>query len=310
MERDSDLGQRKVVELDRGLFLVHYKSAGDEAAPKVVVAAAPGHEERLQIFTHPDSDSHTLWEPNTSLVVQATEPATLQVEVIPAYPNGSRVAAVRIEPVRQGQPRLQVSVDESTESAIDRAIDEITPNVGDIRILGHVAGIGDVIVIPNQWVAGPSAPSRIEGIAIEWPRRPSGIELRYAVKSGAAQIPSGNLVGPGEFAGTRGRALPLTGIILELSGELSDKYQLSAEAIFLNSPVMRVLGKRVTLSGPTGREPVVGLRLNVEPIEQRAPVQATFREAPARSAAPAPVAKPPAASRVRVFRSRANQDAS
>jgi hypothetical protein len=33
MERDADLGQRKVVELDRGLFLVHYKSAGDEAAP-------------------------------------------------------------------------------------------------------------------------------------------------------------------------------------------------------------------------------------------------------------------------------------
>lgn len=307
MERDADLGQRKVVELDRGLFLVHYKSAGDEAAPKVVVAAAPGHEERLQIFTHPDSDSPTLWEPNTSLVVQASEPASLQVEVIPAHPGGSRVAAVRIEPIRQGQPHAGVSVKETVEKPIDQ-----TPlNVEDIRVLGHVAGIGDVTVIPNQWVAGPSAPSRIEGIAIEWPRRPTGIELRYAVKSGAAQTPPGNAVSTGEFAGTRGRALPLTGIILELSGELSDKYQLSAEAIFLNSPVMRVVGKRVSLSGPTGREPVVGLRLNVEPIEQRAPVQATVREVPAaRSSAVAPAAKPPSASRVRVFRSRAKQDAS
>jgi hypothetical protein len=304
MERDADLGQRKVVELDRGLFLVHYKSAGDETAPKVVVAPAPGHEERLQIFTHPDSDSHTLWEPNTSLVVQASEPASLQVEVIPAHPGGSRVAAVRIEPIRQGQPHAGVSIKETAE----RPVEQAPLNVDDIRILGHVAGIGDVTVIPNQWVAGPSAPSRIEGIAIEWPRRPSGVELRYAVKSGATQ--PGNAVSTGEFAGTRGRALPLTGIILELSGELSDKYQLSAEAIFLNSPVMRVLGKRVTLSGPTGREPVVGLRLNVEPIEQRAPVQATVREMPARSAAVPPVAKPPSASRVRVFRSRAKQDAS
>jgi hypothetical protein len=307
MERDADLGQRKVVELDRGLFLVHYRSAGDEAAPKVMVAAAPGHEERVQIFTHPDSDSHTLWEPNTSLVVQASEPASLQVEVIPAHPGGSRVAAVRIEPIRQGQPHAGVSVKQTAE----RPVEQPPLNVDDIRILGHVAGIGDVTVIPNQWVAGPSAPSRIEGIAIDWPRRPSGIELRYAVKAGAAQTPPGNAVSTGEFAGSRGRALPLTGIIFELSGELSDKYQLSAEAIFLNSPVMRVLGKRVTLSGPTGREPVVGLRLNVEPIEQRAPMQATVREMPARSAAVAPVAKPPSAtSRVRVFRSRAKQDAS
>jgi len=38
-------------------------------------------------------------------------------------------------------------------------------------------------------------------------------------------------------------------------------FRLVAEAIFLGSPVMRMTGKRGVLSGPTGREPLVGLRL-------------------------------------------------
>jgi hypothetical protein len=303
MARDTDPAQRKVVELDRGMFLVQYKSAGDSAqAPKVVVTPASGHERRVQIFTDTDTEPGTLWEPDTSLVVKISQQATLNVEVIPQQANGSRIAAVRIEPLRQGNPWAAASRGGSENSEL---------NLDEIRILGHVAGIGDVIVSPNQWLAGPSAPSRIEGIAVEWPGQPSGVNLRYAVKAGAGQGPIGQMVGLGEFAGTRGRALPLTGLVLEISGDLSDGYQLSVEAIFLSSPVMRVTGRRVVLSGPTGREPIVGLRLRIEPIEQAAAPKALVREPPAtRSAAVPPAAKAPSSSRVRVFRSRVKQDAS
>jgi hypothetical protein len=304
MARDNDLGQRKKVELDRGMFLIQYKSAGDSAdAPKVVVTPASGHERRMQIFTDSNTEPGTLWAPETSLVVKTSQPATLNVEVVPRQANGSRVAAVRIEPIRQGAPWTA-----ATAPAV-RSSDDSELNLEEIRILGHVAGIGDVIVSPNQWLAGPSAPSRIEGIAVEWQGQPSGINLRYAVKAGAGQGPLGQMVGTGEFAGTRGRALPLTGLVLEISGELSDDYQLSVEAIFLSSPVMRVTGKRVVLSGPTGREPIVGLRLRIESIEQPAAAQAAIREpAPTRSAAVPPAAKAPSSSRVKVFRSRAKQD--
>jgi hypothetical protein len=255
------------------------------------VFAAPGHERQIQISTHPDSDPNTLWHPNTSLVVRANAAATLHVQVLPARVNGSRNAAVRIEPIHQG------NANETIDSSED------LPDLDQIRVLGHVAGIGDVMVGADEWIAGPSAPSRIEGLSIEWPQQ-SGIELRYAVKSGSTQM--GKMVAAGEFAGTRGRAMPLTGLILELSGKFSDAYQIAADAIFLSSPTMRVIGKRVVLSGPTGREPLVGLRFRIESIEQEpaAVPPAKPERGATRDVAPTTPAKPSSAGKVRVFRSR------
>lgn len=296
MARETITGQHKEVDLNRGLFLISYKSADDEGSPPLVkIFPAPGHEGQIQIITHPDADPNTLWQPNTSLVVRASTAAKLHVEVIAGRPNGSRNAAVRIEPINQGQ---------SSEPAY---LDSDLLDLDQVRILGHVAGIGDVVVGPDQWIAGPAAPSRIEGVAIEWPPQ-AGLQLRYAVKSGSS--PTGKLVEAGEFAGTRGRAMPLTGLILELSGPWSDAYQVAADAIFLSSPTMRVIGKRVVLSGPTGREPLVGLRIRLESAEQEPAAMLPARPKPAAQVTVSTVKiddKPPSSGRVRVFRSRAKQ---
>jgi hypothetical protein len=104
--------------------------------------------------------------------------------------------------------------------------------------------------------------------------------------------------------------MPLTGLILELSGKLSDAYQIAADAIFLSSPTMRVIGKRVVLSGPTGREPLVGLRIRVESIEQEPATAAPAiaeRDVQSNVSASKSETKPRSSGRVRVFRSRAKQ---
>lgn len=296
MPNETNGSELKEVELNRGLFLVHYKSAEDTASPPhVKVFPAPGHERQIQITTHPDSDPNTLWHPNTSLVVKANAIATLHVEVLPGRVNGSGVAAVKIEPITQGKAAETVHLSGS-----------YLPDIHSIKILGHVAGLGDVVVAADQWIAGPSAPSRIEGLAVEWAKH-TGLQLRYAVKS---RTQTGKMTEAGVFAGTRGQAIPLTGLILELLGELSGDYQLTADAIFLNSPTMRVSGKSIVLSGPTGREPLVGLRLSVEQIEKRSTAKLPARSAPGADASTVPVrsiTKTPSAGRVRVFRSRNRQ---
>jgi hypothetical protein len=71
-----------------------------------------------------------------------------------------------------------------------------------------------------------------------------------------------------------------------------------AEAVFLGSPVTRGRGEKLTLAGPTGREPLVGIRLAIETI---AVTSQSKSEQP-----PAPRPNPPAG-RVRVFRSSANK---
>jgi hypothetical protein len=290
----SDPGDVKTVNVDRGLFLVEYESADDGAfPPEVAVAAAPGHEGRVDIITHPDGDGRTLWRPDTALVVRALEPAVLRVTVQPSRPSGSRTAAVKIVPIGQGAQQ---------GAALD---------LDQVQLLGHVAGIGDVRVALGEWIGGPHAPSRIEGLALQWPQLPQGLELRYAVKAGGGQMPAGKMAVSGEYVGTRGRALPLTGLMVELSGPRSRDHELAVDAIFLSQPAMRANGKRLVLSGPTGREPLVGLRLALQPVAAQALPAASE---PAR-AEPAPAieqtrpsaARAPQPGRVRVFRSGARQ---
>ena len=287
MER---VNQRKSVRINRGIFLVRYASANDEPMPPKITVS-PDQTQNISLVLHPDHHEGALWRPGSCLVVQALEPGTLSIEVTPIQKNGSAAATVKIEPLTQGEP-LSGWPSRKNPSSCD---------LGDFRVLGHIASIGDVVVNASQWLAGPSAPSRIEGIAIEWPGKPKDLVLRYSVKTAKPQAVSGRVFELGSFAGTRGKALPIIGLMLEMSGPGAANVEFTTEAIFLGAPAMRMTGTRVTAAGPTGREPLVGLRLGIE---------ATDAVSAAAKFLPRPVANMPSvlpSSRVRVFRSRASQ---
>jgi hypothetical protein len=282
--------QRKSINVDRGIFLVRYASAVDEAMPpKITVSPDQVSRENLSLVLHPDHKSAVLWHPGSCLVVRALSSGTLSIDVTPIQKGGSSTATVRIEPLTQGDAPLALP---QPINRIDDARD-----FTDFRVLGHVASVGDVVVSANQWLGGPIAPSRIEGIAIEWPGKPSDLVLRYAVKTAKPQTVSGRMFEPGSFAGTRGKALPIVGVMLEMSGSDASNIKLTAEAIFLGAPAMRLTGPRITASGPTGREPLVGLRLGVEAASNVTGTQ----QRPSAQVPPRP------SNRVRVFRSRTSQ---
>jgi hypothetical protein len=214
-----------------------------------------------------------LSEPGTALAVRTTSPTRLLIEVSPTDEDGSTAATVKVEALNAG-PQVDVPVrDRIADGGQD-------PFAGrSIRLRAHVAGIGDVVAAPQEWVAGPAAPSRIEGMAIEWEGRPPGLGLRYAVKSQGSDV--SRLAETGAFVGTRGRALPVTGLVLELSGDAAGEHELVVEALFLGAPVTRTTGRRITVSGPTSREPLVGLRLDVvrreEAVEPSVPTSGKTR---------------------------------
>jgi hypothetical protein len=295
MNPATDLDQTKTVDLDRGLFLVQYHSAEDlRAPPRVQITPAEGSEDKVEFILHPDATDPTLWQPETALVVRAVAQAQLQVRVMSSRPQGSRAATVRVEPIRPGQPYRDHETDASPPTLVEA-----------MRIVGHVAGIGDVVAGPGVWVAGPAAPSRIEGIAIQWPRKPNDLDIRYAVRFPGQQGGAPNMVPLGAFTGTRGRALPITALILEVAGRTD--VQFVAEALFLNSPILKVKGTRIALTGPTGREPMIGLRINLETLSLADPILAAPSIANRAPKQPAPsqgTRKAGATTRVKVFRSR------
>lgn len=286
--------QSKVVDVAKGLLLVRYATADDEKRPpKVHVVVNPRHSKNIELILSPEHDDAMLWQPGSCLVVRASRPGQLFVEVIPIEDGGSRAATVKIETLSQGEAIVPVrrGVDADVDDDIDAYADS-----GQLSLLGHVAGIGDVLARPDQWIAGPASPARIEGLSIDWPGKPDDIDIRYAVKLARPHTVSGRMMELGGYAGTRGRALPIVGITLELSGPGASDFRFAAEAAFLGAPVTRVTGNRIDVSGPTGREPLVGFRLRLDEIN--VPLQPL----------PGPVAaKARSSGRVRVFRSRAAQ---
>ena len=287
--RMNEAEQHKVLSLDRGLFFINYKSAEDSVSPpRVIVAPANGHERHMEIILHPDATEPTLYKPNSGLVVRVNTPATLQVQVQPTRPGGSRSAIVRVEQIQAG--RIPAAMDSASGPGPHAATEGL-------KVLGHVAGRGDIVVGPNAWIAGPDAPSRVEGVALEWPDKPLSVDIRYAVQLANGQTGSGRMVPLGAYAGTRGRALPLTGVVLEMSG--TDELRFVAEAGFLNAPTLRAVGRRVVLSGPTNREPLVGIRIGIE-RNATAEVAATPAPPPSRKSSGS-------SPRVRVFRSQQRQ---
>ena len=88
--------------------------------------------------------------------------------------------------------------------------------------------------------------------------------------------------------------MPIVGVRFELSGTQASALEFEIEAFFLGSNAVRMAGKRLQASGPTGREPLVGLKVGLR------------RLAKGDEAAPAaPMnAAVQGSNRVRIFRSR------
>lgn len=146
-------------------------------------------------------------------------------------------------------------------------------DLGTLRLCGHLAVRGDVGAAAGEWLGGPELPSRIEGFAVEWPGMPADLAFGYAVRSIGPDRTHGAPAGIGQFVGTRGRGLPLTGVVFEIGGSRSRGLVIVAEAAFLAAARVRAAGRRVSLAGPSGREPLVGLRLTLAaaPLSRVAP---------------------------------------
>jgi hypothetical protein len=285
--------KQQPLDLSKGLFLIRYEAADDPGRPpKITLSAGPSRNADLQFILPPGVTDPVMWSPGASIVARAEGNSQLIVEV---SSNGSLGAKIQAIPLL---------TDPSGLSAEE--IDQV-PDISGIKVLGHLSGRGDTVVPAGEWLGGPMSPSRIEGIGIDWANKPRQFNLNYSVRVGGGNASTATeLSEVGTFSGTRGRALPLVGATFEVSGASSEGFHIVADAIFLGSPQMRVMGRRVVLSGPSGREPLVGLRLQISAIEAPALVRSptVLESAPAPSTAPQNLVSKSGTSRVRVFRSK------
>ena len=264
----NDLRAVSSLYVERGLFALRYVSANVGVDwPNAEIFISEDMQGRIRLVAAPGAAPGHLAAPGSCCVVLAEAPGVLRVGLRPAHEGGSLEAVIKLEPLDTAvSTEGSTAHDEPTEPiAYQTPQPSRSPQVAfaGLRMIAHVARRGDIEIAAGDWAAGPAAPASIEGIEIaqtgaSTPR----IEIQ-ALSSGPNQNWT-PWTGPGTFVGTRRRAQPLVGLRVRLAGQDTDRWVLSAEAMFLGSALIQREGKDIELIGSFGADPMVGLRLGLK----------------------------------------------
>lgn len=292
---EGALEREATIDVSRGLYILRYLSGvALGASPVAMARPAPGSEPFVEVISAPGILTGFLSYPGECLVVRAERVGKLLVRVMRQSAAESFDASFRLEPVfgaeRSAAPVLAGAPETASASPQSGGGQKFT-------LLAHVSRRGDVEVRAGEWVAGPNAPSAIEGLEI---RGALGSGLRIEIQPLVSTTPLRWLdwAAPGGFAGSRGRALPLAGLRLRLAGDDASRFVLSADALFLGSAILSKRGREIELVGAASGDPLVGLRLDLAPE--------AFAVAGNIDHAGAAIAPQRVEPRVRVFRAAAN----
>ena len=270
-DRDSSL------LVARGLYVLRYQSGGgSDDHPVALVKPAAGFEKTIQIMSAPGGVEGWLDRPGAAVLVRAEDNGKIQIGVRRSGANGSLDAAFRLEsvsvpPEDKRDPTGANVTAKSPPRISPLGLSSATKGPEGALLLAHVSRRGDLSVRANEWAGGPEAPGRIEGLAILGLGL-DGVQAEAQVLPGLRSATWSAWTGEGVFAGTRGHNQPLAGVRLRLAGDRAQHFILRVEALFLGSAVMSQRGREVECVSGTGRDPLVGLRIEICP-ERRASVR-------------------------------------
>jgi hypothetical protein len=294
----------RTIRVAQGLFVLRYVSSrAGLNSPVVAVSASSGSG--VQVIG-PSDENANLASPGDALVIKAARDSFITVSVTPSIPNGSRDAELVLERVSTSVRRL-----EKAEMMLDQPKAHVgSQALGDLEILAHVARRGDVLVRAGEWVCGPQVPMAIEGLELRWNNKPSGVDIVSRATVNARSHHELPEQPTGKFLGTRGRAAPITSLAMTLVGPGSSGLSLKCDALFLGLSVKTVSGRSCEVSGTTGHEPLVGLRVVLMSALDKAADQSLKLMRAQQTKSPPSMVVPALAERtgrVRIFRRQTEQ---
>lgn len=256
--RTSPVAARgRVVPIPEGITVLRYASAEDPASPPSVTVRPVDPSAKIEFIAAPGQPLDTLTAPGMVLVIRAQSASELSVVVKPMPGSHSAAAELKLERLISGDiPIKQIP-------ALLQQPSQLT-QPSSFKVLAHVAGRGDVVVPEGTWIAGPQLPAQIEGLQFQWTGKPADTDIECIATVGTRSMQRLPARRSAEFVGTRGRGLPITALGISLRGGDDQSLGLRVEALFLGAPLVSKNGREISLSGPTGREPLVGLRVSLD----------------------------------------------
>jgi DNA end-binding protein Ku len=140
---------------------------------------------------------------------------------------------------------------------------EPVPGPQDIgtEILLHIMGLGDRRYVEPGWAGNPGSRRQIEALSIR-PRdglTASAIEFRVFAQEGRATA----WVSNGNYAGTRGRNLPLTGFAVRPVNDLGGRLEIAYEGSFFEGGVVGPKRNGELCVSPIADDPLEAVRVTI-----------------------------------------------
>src|SRR5262245_61161753 len=89
--------EQEALDLERGLFLIRYKSAESEISPPtIIVSVDSASDGRVELILPPDATRTILQSPGACLVARATNNCRLWTAVEPTDPRASDVVSIEL----------------------------------------------------------------------------------------------------------------------------------------------------------------------------------------------------------------------
>ena len=129
------------------------------------------------------------------------------------------------------------------------------------EILLHIMGLGDRRYVEPGWAGNPGSKRQIEALSIR-PREglaASSVEFRVFAQEGRATA----WVSNGNYAGTRGRNLPLTGFAVRPAGEAGERLQVEYEGSFFEGGVVGPKRNGELCVSPVADDPLEAIRVTI-----------------------------------------------
>lgn len=249
-------GERKaVLSVERGLHMLAYRWKAEPAArpagaPAAHVSVLSG---TISIISAPGAEDGVLASPGQALVILAETAGTIELTLRAVAPGGSLTADIELKSVEAPRPATLCEIPVKARAALPKGGAEFVATA-------HVSLRGDLTAGRGDWICGPDAPGRIEGLEIKG--FAGDLPLEYQVASGGRMSGWTPWLPAGSYAGSRGKASPLIGLRIRLTPDAAPSLALKAEAVFLGAPAVTRIGREIELSGASLLDPLVGLKLD------------------------------------------------
>ncbi len=129
------------------------------------------------------------------------------------------------------------------------------------EILLHIMGLGDRRFVEPGWAGHPGSRRQIEAMSVRLrdELQPSAIEFRVFAQEGRATA----WVSNGNYAGTRGRELPLTGFAVRPAPEMRERFDIVYEGCFFDGGVVGPKRNGEICTSPVQNDPLEAVRISI-----------------------------------------------